>query len=71
MTPSRPRSAIASVAPHLPGQLFRLELPCLLAVLALDPLPECVVVDGYVWLDGEGRPGLGAHLWEAIERRAA
>ena len=62
---------IASVAPYLPGQFYRRELPCLLSVLALDPLPDCIVVDGYVWLDGHGRPGLGAHLWEALGRRAA
>jgi deoxyribonuclease V len=62
---------IASVAPYQPGQFYKRELPCLLAVLravlARGPL-EAVVVDGYVWL-GEGRPGLGAHLHEALEEK--
>jgi deoxyribonuclease V len=59
---------VAAAAPYEPGQFFRRELPCLLAVLALvrEPL-EAVVVDGYVWL-GDGRPGLGAHLFEALGR---
>ncbi len=43
-------------------------LPHLLRVLAVvkEPL-EAVVVDGDVWL-GEGRAGLGAHLYEAPGR---
>ncbi|MFL5356840.1 endonuclease V [Archangium sp.] len=55
--------------PYEPGQFFRRELPHLLQVLAAvrEPL-ETVVIDGYVWL-GEERPGLGAHLYEALGRR--
>lgn len=60
---------VESIEPYQPGQFYRRELPCLLAVLEADPLPECAVVDGYVWLDGQGRAGLGAHLFEALERR--
>lgn len=33
-------------------------------------LPEVVLVDGYVWL-GRDRPGLGAHLFEALGGRVA
>jgi deoxyribonuclease V len=59
---------IASVAPYQPGQFYRRELPCLLAVLAKvkEPL-DAVIVDGYVWLR-DGMPGLGAHLYEALGR---
>jgi deoxyribonuclease V len=53
-----------------PGAFYRRELPPLVALLdelgALDARaaePAVIVVDGYVWL-GEGRPGLGAHLYE-------
>jgi deoxyribonuclease V len=62
---------IAEAAPYEPGQFYRRELPCLLSVLGLvaDPL-ETIVVDGYVWLGGD-RPGLGAHLYEALGRRVA
>jgi deoxyribonuclease V len=56
-------------APYEPGAFYRRELPPLRALLdALGDLPAVVVVDGYVWL-GEGRPGLGAHLFEALARR--
>lgn len=57
-------------ADYQPGQFYRRELPCLLAVLAGEPALDGLVIDGYVWLDGAGeRPGLGAHLWEAMGRR--
>jgi deoxyribonuclease V len=57
------------VEDYVPGQFYRRELPCLLTVLdALPTRPKAVIIDGYVWLDGAGRPGLGAHLHEALGR---
>src|SRR5262249_33757025 len=58
---------LARLEAYEPGQLYRRELPCLLAVLSKvhDPL-QAVVVDGYVWLGGEDRPGLGWHLYAAL-----
>jgi deoxyribonuclease V len=35
-----------------------------------DPL-AAVLIDGYVWLDEAGSPGLGAHLYRALEERVA
>ena len=37
----------------------------------LNQLPEspaAIVVDGYVWLDGGGRKGLGHHLYDALQQ---
>lgn len=63
---------IAEVKPYTSGQFFRRELPCLLAVLrALDERPHILIVDGYVWLEGERNPGLGAHLYGAIGPQSA
>ncbi len=61
---------IAHVEAYEPGQFYRRELPCLLSVLdtVAEPL-ETIVVDGYVWLADEMRPGLGAHLYEALGRK--
>jgi deoxyribonuclease V len=55
---------------YQPGNFYRRELPCLLAILAeVETELAAVIVDGYVWLDGAGeRPGLGAHLWETLDR---
>jgi len=61
---------IGGIAPYEPGQFYKRELPCLRAVLAKVGAPlELVVIDGYVWLADESRPGLGAYLYEALERR--
>ena len=58
---------IHTVEPYEPGQFYRRELPCLLAVLGrVDDHIDTVVVDGYVWLRDERTPGLGAHLYEAM-----
>jgi deoxyribonuclease V len=66
---------IARVEPYQPGQFYKRELPCLLAVLrgrgangAGREALEVVVVDGYVWLRDETSPGLGGHLYEALGR---
>lgn len=58
---------VERVAPYEPGAFYKRELPCLLAVLAEAREPiACAVVDGYVRLDRDGRPGLGARLHEAL-----
>lgn len=54
---------LATVAPYEPGRFFARELPALRAVLALAGAVDLVVVDGYVDLDPDGRPGLGAHVY--------
>lgn len=57
---------LAEAAPYRPGQFFARELPPILALLAtVEPL-DLVVIDGYVDLDPNGRPGLGAHLHARI-----
>jgi deoxyribonuclease V len=55
----------------VPGELYRRELPPILAVLAQVTAPlQAILVDGYVWLSGHG-PGLGAHLYQALDARVA
>jgi deoxyribonuclease V len=60
---------VDAVESYEPGSFYRRELPCLLAVLQLLPAPpDIAVVDGYVWLAPGDRPGLGAHLYQALGR---
>lgn len=72
-TPARELATLVhGVGAYVSGQLWRRELPCLLAVLSLlETAPTTVVIDGYVWLDDSGRKGLGAHLHDALEQRVA
>ncbi len=63
---------IANVQPYAPGRFFERELPCLLAVLPRISVPiEVLVIDGYVVLDADGTPGLGAHLHAHFGGRSA
>lgn len=56
---------------YVPGEFYKRELPGLLELLKQVDLAalQCIVVDGYVWLDDDGRPGLGWHLYESLGRR--
>jgi deoxyribonuclease V len=59
-------AVVPAAEPYRPGEFFRRELPALRAVLrGLDEL-GLLVIDGYVDLDAQGRPGLGAHAHEAL-----
>ncbi|QWF16341.1 endonuclease V [Lysobacter capsici] len=65
------------IANYVPGEFYRRELPCIVQLLdrlaKLDSLKDvaidCIAIDGYVWLGAEQRPGLGAHLREALHDR--
>jgi deoxyribonuclease V len=61
------RQTFPKVEPYEPGLFYKRELPCLLKVLErVKNQFEIIIIDGYVWLDAEGRPGLGAHLHQAL-----
>ena len=62
---------LCNVAGYTPGEFYRRELPCILSLLKKIPFTaaEAIVVDGFVFLDDERKPGLGAHLYNALEER--
>lgn len=63
---------VAVHAPYEPGEFYRRELPCILQLIVENDLePDCIVVDGFVYLDGNNRPGLGRHLFDALEGKVA
>lgn len=57
---------------YQPGEFYRRELPVILEAIEphLDRI-KAIVVDGYVWLDDQQRPGLGAHLYKALDQNFA
>ncbi|KAA0230081.1 endonuclease V [candidate division KSB1 bacterium] len=62
---------ILTVAEYEAGQFYKRELPCVMALLQqLEQIPEFIVIDGYVYLDGDQKPGLGKHLYEALEGKS-
>lgn len=61
---------VETVTEYIPGEFYKRELPCLLALLRLTDLSgvSCIIIDGYVHL-AEDRPGLGAYLYAALEEK--
>jgi deoxyribonuclease V len=59
------------VEDYIPGEFYRRELPCILSLLKLIDIAdiEFIIVDGFVYLDDEGKPGLGAHLFQQLEQK--
>lgn len=60
---------VEKILPYVSGQFYQRELPCLLEALKGLENIECIIVDGYVWLDEESRKGLGLHLYNALEHQ--
>lgn len=60
---------VSQAARYQPGQFYRRELPCLMQLLGEthDQL-SAIVVDGYVDLGPNLKPGLGRHLFEQLDR---
>lgn len=51
------------------GSFYKRELPCLLSIISkinLDPEKDILIVDGYVTLSDEGKPGLGGYLYNEL-----
>ena len=57
------------VAPYVSGEFYLRELPCILKMLdKINQKLECIIIDGYVSLGENEKPGLGIHLWNAISK---
>ena len=63
---------VSEVEPYKPGSFYKRELPCLLKLLdKIEESIDIVVIDGYVWLGSDAKPGLGAHLYRALHQKVA
>ncbi len=64
-------ATIDEVAPYVPGEFYKRELPCILKVLAQIDLEsiEAIIVDGHVFIHDDKKYGLGAYLWEALDKK--
>ena len=62
---------VIGLEPYQPGEFYKRELPCILKVLQKVEMRfvNAVIVDGYVYLDDTGKPGLGYYLYEALGRK--
>ena len=57
---------IDKVAAYEPGSFYKRELPCITSLLNdIDDELEAIIIDGYVTLGREQKPGLGMHLYKS------
>ena len=63
---------LPEIAPYIPGQFYKRELPCITKVLEQSNLLviETIIIDGYVTLDNLEKSGLGQYLYEYLEKSA-
>jgi len=55
---------------YVSGQFFRRELPCITAMLKHVAQPiDFIIIDGFVYLGIEKRPGLGKHLRDSVNNK--
>lgn len=54
--------------PYISGQFYKRELPCILNLFSLinEERPELIIIDGFVYLNDDDKPGLGGHLYEEL-----
>jgi len=53
---------------YRPGEFYKRELPAILRLIEDHGLkPDCIIVDGFIYLDGRSLPGLGKHLHDASD----
>jgi len=62
---------VKNIAPYIPSQFYKRELPCILKVLEESDLSKValIIVDGYVVLNDEGKAGLGQYVYEALAQK--
>lgn len=61
-----------AVSAYEPGQFYRRELPCIIKLLdKINPAPEFIIIDGYVYLGKNKAPGLGKYLYDYLHQRVA
>lgn len=61
-------STLPTVTEYVPGEFYLRELPCILNLLHEHGLrPDTILIDGYVFLDGKARAGLGKYLFDALD----
>jgi deoxyribonuclease V len=62
---------IDQVEEYIPGKFYKRELPCLLKIIEKININEieAIIIDGYVYIDNDLKYGLGAILWETLNKQ--
>lgn len=61
---------VNNVAPYKSGQFYKRGMPCLLALInQIDESFDAIIIDGYVFLDGVSKAGLGKYLYDNLANK--
>ncbi len=62
---------LENIADYEPGKFYLRELPCIMESLNQYDLKQVdtIIIDGFVWLNSEKKPGLGAFLFEKLDKK--
>jgi deoxyribonuclease V len=61
---------LEKIKEYIPGQFFKRELPCLTALhRSVNEDVKVIVIDGFVWLSDLYKKGLGAYLYQKLDRK--
>lgn len=61
------RIIVNDVEPYQSGKFYKREMPCLLALIEKIGEPfDVIVIDGYVYLNGTDKAGLGKYLYDNL-----
>ena len=60
-----------SVSDYVPGEFYKREMPCILSLLQKFDMQdvEAIIIDGFVFLDDNGKLGLGGHLYKTLHEK--
>lgn len=61
------KTIIYDVEPYQSGYFYKREMPCLLSLINQIEEPfDVIIIDGYVYLDGLNKAGLGKYLYDNL-----
>lgn len=62
---------LENITEYIPGEFYRKELPCILSLTKKINLQNVnfIIIDGFVYLDDNKKFGLGAFLYESLNRK--
>jgi deoxyribonuclease V len=61
---------ISKIEEYVSGEFYKRELPCILSLLSKIDLKkvDLIIIDGFVFLDDENKFGLGAYLYQELNK---
>lgn len=61
---------VEKIKEYIPGQFYKREMPCLTKLInSVEEEITTIVVDGFVWLSDIYKKGLGAYLYQKLDKK--